>query len=293
MTGPKTGSRSITAGNSHFILPSMPRRRRFPRIPKSADVGKTARRAWKSPRFFVRPLKNVTEFVHQLPFNIPDRIRKKQLAIFMALFTTQTVDVGQELEAAYKKATYKGIPVRRLIRRALRKVFNDAIMVIFSKAKKSGDKYAKDLKGGRKSFAKAARPRRTPDTKFRNRRAMRLASLYEKISPSARQIRIFVQEHRGQQSEEDLRRLVEERFRSSWVRHITQGQALAHLPEIPGYERTATLGNLRWTARQLTVGIIWCIENKNKVQPQLSANTILEDYLPLGRQLLEKQAARR
>jgi hypothetical protein len=265
----------------------MPRRRRFTRIPKSKDVGRTVRRAWKSPKFFVRPLKNATEFVHELPFNIPDRIRDKQLASFMALFPTQTVDVRKELEAAYKKATYKGTPVRRLIRRALRKVFNDAIMVIFSKAKKSADPYAQYLKGGRESFAKAARPRRIPNTKVRNRRAVRLAKLYKKISPSARQILIFVQGHRDLHPEEDLRWLVEERFRSSWVRHITQGQALEHLPEIPGYERTATLGNLRWTARQLTIGTIWCIEDENKVQPQLSANTILEDYLPLGKKLLK------
>jgi len=143
------------------------------------------------------------------------------------------------------------------------------------------------MKGGRKTFAKAARPRRRPHTESRNQRAIQLARLYEALSPKVKQIHSWVVANVDQSNEQKLRDDLEKRVSWPWVADIVRGEALQNLPEIPGYSRTTdTLGGLEWTVRQLTVGIIKCIDNERQEYPSLSPNTILEHYIPLGRKLL-------
>jgi hypothetical protein len=263
--------------------------KRFPRIPKSPDCGKVTRLIWKSPDFYVRPIDNSTEFVHRLGFLIPDRVREKQLASFMMLFSAQTIDICKELETAYRTATYKGMTVARLIDGALRSVLTEAMTEIFMKAKKSNDPFAKFMEGGREEFAAAARPRRLPQGEFRNQRAIRLAGLYEDLFPKVKQIHSWVVTNKDQSNEKELRKGLEEHFSWPWVAHITRGEALQNLPEIPGYSLTTeTLGGLQWTVRQLTVGAIHRIEHQRRQLPSLNATTILEEYIPLGRKLLMK-----
>jgi hypothetical protein len=261
----------------------------FPRIPKAPDCGEVTRRIWKSPDFYVRPLDNSTEFVHRLSFLIPDRVRKKQLASFMMLFSAQTIDIKSELEAAYSRATYKGMSVPHLIDSALRSVLTEAMAQIFIKAKDSKDPNAKYMEGGREEFTKAARPRRPPKTEFRKQRAIRLARLYETLFPKVKEIRSWVAANKDHSNEKELRKGIEEHFSWPWVIDITRGEALQNLPEIPGYSRTTdTLGGLQWTVRQLTVGVIHRIDHQRRQLPSLNATTILEEYIPLGRKLLMK-----
>jgi hypothetical protein len=274
----------------------MPKRntpiKRFPRIPKSFDCGKVTRLVWQTPEFEVRQTDNSTEFVHRLGFLVPERVRTKQVATFTMLFSTQTIDIKSELEGAYARASYKGIPVARLVDTALRSVLTEALSEIFMKAKKSKDPHAKYMKGGRKTFAKAARPRRLPKTEFRNQRAIRLARLYERLVPQVKQIYSWVAALDDRTNESELREKLEERFSWPWIAHVTRGEALQNLPEIPGYSRTTdTLGGLEWTVRQLTVGVICCIEHRRRALPSLNATTILEEYIPLGRKLLKKSRA--
>jgi len=274
----------------------MPKRntpiKRFPRIPKSPDCGKVTRLVWQTPEFEVRQPDNSTEFVHRLGFLVPERVRTKQVATFTMLFSTQTIDIKSELEGAYARASYKGIPVARLVDRALRSVLTEALSEIFMKAKKSKDPHAKYMKGGRKTFAKAARPRRRPHTESRNQRAIQLARLYEALSPKVKQIHSWVVANVDQSNEQKLRDDLEKRVSWPWVADIVRGEALQNLPEIPGYSRTTdTLGGLEWTDRQLTVGVIWCIQHRRRALPSLNATTILEEYIPLGRKLLKKSRA--
>ena len=268
--------------------------RRFPRIPTAIDAGKTTGLIWRSTDFSVREVDNSTEFIHRLPFLIPDKIRSKQIGTFTMLFRSQSINVGEELEKAYPKTTYKGILVSQLIDRALRSVLNKTMAEIFMKAKESNDPHAKYLRGDRKAFAKAGKLKRPAQTKRIEKRAIRLASRYETILPTVVNIRGSIQEFniepKNVGDEAKLIRVLQKKFRKPWVAVLVSGLPLKNLPEIPGYGKSAdTLNGLDWTNRQLTIGIVKCIEDKRGEQPSLSANTIMEDYLPLGRRLLKKR----
>lgn len=274
---------------------SRPSPMRFPRLINASISGELTRQIWRTLKFSVREPDNATEFVHRLPLRIPEGIRGRQSAAFHTLFSFQAVDIKKEIEEAYGRATYKGIPVGRLINGALRKVLTVAMAEIFSKARKSDNPYARYLKGGRKAFARAARPRRAPQAKLRRVRAIRLARLYDdKVLPRAREILDFLKQYGPKNKNEDeLRRDLEEKFLKRWIAPITRGEALQHLPEIPGHEARQTLSNLDCTPRQLAVGIVWSIENRRGERPSLSAITILETYLPLGRKLSENNRSTR
>jgi hypothetical protein len=268
--------------------------RRFTRITTAVDSGRVTSMIWRSPEFSVGEIDKSTVFVHRLPFLIPEKIRRKQIGTYTMLFSSQQVDMADELEKAYPNTKYRGIPVGRLIDRALRSVLNKAMAEIFMKAKNSNDPYAKYMKGDRKVFAKAARPQRLPQKKRMEKRAIRLARQYETLSPTIVKIRRSIQEFSSKPenggNEEKLIEDLKRWFSEPWIPLVVSGVALQNLPEIPGYGKNAeTLIGLDWTARQLTVGIIKCIEDKRKEQPSLNANTIMEDYLPLGRKLLKER----
>jgi hypothetical protein len=266
--------------------------RRFPRITTAISSGKVTNVIWRSPVISIREMDKSTEFVHRLPFLIPQQIRREQIGTFTMLFSSQKVDMADELEKAYRNAKYKGTPVHRLIDRALRSVLNKAMAEIFMKAKNSDDPFAKYMKGDRKAFAKAARPQRLPQKKRMEKRAIRLARLYKTLSPTVVKIRRYIEEFKSKPenigNESKLLGDLKEAFPEPWIVLVVSGVALQNLPEIPGYGKSAeTLIGLDWTVRQLAVGIVKCIEDKHKEQPFLNANTIMEDYLPLGRKLLK------
>lgn len=98
-------------------------KKRFPRIPTSVSSGELTRRIWRSLRFVVRERHGVTEFVHQLPFCIPDKVQRTQIGSFNMLFASQAIDMKKEIEKAYRRSKYRGRPVGPEIDRALRSVF--------------------------------------------------------------------------------------------------------------------------------------------------------------------------
>jgi hypothetical protein len=264
--------------------------RRFARIPQAGDVGKMNRDIWRSPEFSFRPIKAATEFVHTLPFLIPERIQKLQPAIFTMLFSSQAIDLEQEIMKAYERAEYCDRPVQKLIPGALHAVLQEAIFEIFKKSKKSRDPYAIYLKGGRKSYSEQARPRRRPNKSFRDERAERLASRYNILFPKVAEFRGFIQSYKNKQDESDLKKAVEKRFTQRWVPHVTQGQALQLLPNMPRDEQaTTTLGGLDWTNRELTAAILECEEKEKNIRPALRAGTILKYYVPRGRKKLRSR----
>jgi hypothetical protein len=267
--------------------------RRFPRIPTASDSGELTRLIWQIPAFSVQEIDNGTEFVHRLPFLIAEKIRRKRVGIFTMFFRSQDVNVGEELERAYRKTKYKGTAVNQLIDRALRSVLNEAMAEIFMKAKHSTDLHARYMLGGKEAFAKAARPRRLPDKNRKEQRAIRIARQYEKLFPMVVRIKLsintYLEKGSGIKNEEKLCAYLKERFPQPWATFVISGAVLQMLPEIPGHQKSVdTLIGMAWTVRQLTVGIIKCLEDERKEGPFLSANTIMEDYLPLGRKLLKK-----
>ncbi len=217
---------------------------------------------------------------------IPDRVRSKKPAVHKMMFSTQTIDIESELENAYTRATYKGMSVPHLIDSALRSVLTVAMTEIFMKAKESKDPHAKYMEGGPKEFAKAARPRRTPKGKLRKGRAIRMARLYEEVRPIAADILKFVVDYDKTHNHDSLETQLEQTFPKTWIRYITRGEALRHLPEIPGHEEQQTLSKLDCTPRQLAVGVVWCVEDARREGPRLKPITILEHYIPLGKKLL-------
>lgn len=266
--------------------------RRFPRLPNAFDSGKTTRRIWKTPVFEFRPVGNETEFVYRLPFLIPERIREKHIPTFVMLFESQSIDLKAEVESAYPKTKYRGKSVAKLIGGSLRAVVNTAIAEVFMKAKQSKDPNAKYMEGTQEEFLKASRPVRKPDIRRKKQRAIRLARLDLQVRPVVAKIRRLVRGYQkdGEQDDSKCRTRLEKDFSHKWVELVTQGAALQNMPDMGGsYSRsTDSLIDLDWTERQLRIGMIKCLEDQGKNEPKLSANTILEDYLPLGKQLLKK-----
>jgi hypothetical protein len=83
-----------------------------------------------------------------------------------------------------------------------------------------------------------------------------------------------------------LSEAVEASFPEEWIGPVIKGNALTNLPIVPGHlNRAELLGSLKWTPRQLAVGIIWCEERRDDQTFAFQPSTILEDYLPLGRKL--------
>jgi hypothetical protein len=261
---------------------------RFPRIPTAKEVGRAIRSTWQKPAFRVKETHSSTEFTHRLNFLIPEAIQEQDHSVFTMLFEVQPVDLPGEIQKAYGRIKYKGLPIDELFHRALRKVFTEALFRVFIRAKKSGDPYAKYLKGGRKRFQDAATAKRTRQEEFRIKRAIRLARLYEKLRPFAERVLGFLHDQGQTCDQQELKRELEENFLKPWIIHVTSGKALQNLPDIPGHDSQSLLHRPSCTTRQLAVGIIWSIEYESGVQPSLSPNTIIEFYIPLGRRHLSK-----
>src|ERR1700722_7241055 len=164
---------------------------RYPRIADSKHVGKLTFKMWRSLTFEIREVADATEFVHSLPFLLPKKLKKLDHAAFCTLFVDQEVNVKAMIEKAYQESKYKGKLVRSLLDSILRRVFQNAMADIFTKAKTSGGRHASLIKGDKRSFAKYARPRRTRDA---NRRSLAVlfARRYAIVKPEVVRLRKFV-----------------------------------------------------------------------------------------------------
>jgi len=252
------------------------------------DIGEAARTVWRKPQFSVADAKRSTEFKHSLDFSLSGRLREKRLATYQMLFATQQVNWKQELAEAYKVATYKSVPVRVVCDAALYQVFLQALQEVSRKAKRSGAKYTDFLGGEPIELMKSARRTRRPNWDARRQRAIRLARRYEQLKRPLHRLRALVknQLHLGTS---ELQILIGTKFKADLVKHIIRGVAFENLPDVHrNSKRPPSLENLEWTVRQLAVGIIKC-EEDDRNETLLSPNTILKDYLPLGRRLLKRR----
>ncbi len=271
---------------------------RFPRIANARYVGNMVREMWISPAFTVRQTAQATEFVHSIPFQIPNRIRRLDHGTYLMLFKAQRVDIKAMLQTAYKKSKYKGNEVHDQVDRLLRRVFQDAMEDIFESAKTSQYKYAASIKGDRPSFAEHARPRRS-DTTDRGPLAVQFAKRYHEIYPEVVRLRKFLKGSKQRWNPIELKKAVENNFKAGWIRCVIYGDAFRLVPDVPDHYRVrlpnrrvanfsdgvTELGKLDWTARQLTAGIL----RSENSSAGLTAATILRKYIPPGRKSLRRK----
>jgi hypothetical protein len=122
--------------------------------------------------------------------------------------------------------------------------------------------------------------------------AIRLARRHLRLVPQVRSLKAFVLR---QQTDDErvLREAAEKTFRFQWLRHVTQGAALQHLPTINN-DPTTTRSHLNggWSAWQLSVGIIYCEEEVLKGRTTLQPNTIYK-YINRGNILSKKRMSGR
>jgi hypothetical protein len=266
---------------------------RFRRNPTASDVGELAKRIWKRPKFRVLQTSRATEFVFRLRFNIHKKIRKKQLASYLLLFKRYGDRRNQKtlrraLKQAYRSGHYASVRLRDQADRVLFRVLVEALTILFEEAKQSPP-YKGFLTDDIKAVLEAAKRKRRPPDSERGPRAKRMAQRYNELLPKVRLLRQFVGGHAQRSNEVILREAVKRNFPDEWIQAVISGAALKSLPEIPGRsESNVTLGGLNWTPRQLTVGIIRCEEHERDSMFSVTPNTILEDYLPLGRKLNTK-----
>jgi hypothetical protein len=118
--------------------------------------------------------------------------------------------------------------------------------------------------------------------------AIRFAKSHSQLMPQVRLLKAFVS-RQMMDDEKALGQAVENEFRFEWLHHVTQGTALQHLPTIDN-DPTTTRSQLngRWTARQLSVGIIYCKEEALQGRGRLQPNTIYR-YINKGNVLLRKK----
>jgi hypothetical protein len=273
---------------------------RFPRIANAKFVGDMVRKMWISPVFTVRQTAKATEFVHSIPFQIPNRMKRLNHGTYSMLFEAQRVDIKATLQTAYKRSKYKRKVVHDLVDRLFRRVFQDAMEDIFENAKTSPYKYAASIKGDRATFAKHARPRRSGTTD-RGPLAVRFAERYDEIYPEVVRLYKFVEGFKQRWNPIELKKAVENNFKADWIRCVIDGDAFRLVPNVPNHCRDrlpnrsiagfkgglTALGKLDWTARQLTAGIL--ASEKINSLAGLAAATILDKYIPLGRKTIRRK----
>lgn len=262
--------------------------KRLPRYPTANDIGGLARKIWKRPKFRVGLPSNTTEFIFSLGFSIPKKVKNHHLAFHSLLFDPKRSAWSRALNRSYKEARQGSQRVRDVSERMLFKVFAQALAILFEEARLSEGPYKGFIEGDAQAVLETAKRRRRPPDRARKTCAKRMAERYDSLLPEVKALLKFITCPAQRVKNTNVAQVVGEQFSQEWVKHVTEGIALQNLPLIAGHDnRTECLMELKCTARQLTVGIIFAEERQRNPKFDLQPNTILEEYLPLGRRLNE------
>ncbi len=267
---------------------------RFPRLPDAEYIGKMAKQFWKSPTFEVKSVEGATEFVFTLKFDIPARIRERNQSAFVMLFENKKVHWERLLRSAYLRAhdqSDERMPL--LARKVVYYTVLEALRTLFRKAK-SDTPSRRELVDERNKMWEAAKPEMRSAQIGRRRKAVRLAKRYSKLLPAVKELRVFIKEQSDKWSENEkgLREQIEGKFSFRGVKYCTRGTALNEIPEISSDrgKKMYTLVDPKWTARQLTAGILKCEEDERDPWSNLSSTAILDEYVPLGRKKIKDRS---
>src|SRR5580658_421120 len=114
---------------------------RFSRYPFATDIGEMAKKMWKRPKFRVEENANETEFIFRLKFNIPRKIKKKEVAFHALLCDPNRTPLRRALKQAYRDASYGSENAEDLCERALFRVFAGSLAILFKEANDSEGPY--------------------------------------------------------------------------------------------------------------------------------------------------------
>jgi hypothetical protein len=259
-------------------------KRRFRRSPGPQDIGEVVKKIWKPPKFMIREKKNRTEFVFFIKFNIARKIKGVEPAVHRLLFGPGRPSFRRVVKQAWRRAYYGRERVRDLTERVLLATCVDALAALYEEADLPKPLNAR-LSGGAEAVRNFAKRKRRPDSLQRKATAKRVAGRYAQLFPEVQALWKKLKSRPRTSDENSLKKVIEGEFCYTWIPHVVSGKALQNLPDIPAHGRVESLNGMKWTPRQLTVGIIWCEERERNQTFTVQPNTLLEDYLPLGRKL--------
>ncbi len=262
--------------------------KRWPRYPGAETTGNLAKKIWKRPRFRVKLTSDSTQFVFSLKYDLRKKIKKKNSALYHVLFDPKRTSLSEALIQAYGTAKSGQNKARDLCERALYKIFGESLAILFEEADRAQGLSNGILgyRGDASDVRQAAKRKQRPSDAERKICAKRIAKRYRGLFPEVKKLWRFVKLSPDRLEESRLRETVEKSFPYDWIELITKGAALQKFPETAGhYHSTDSLGKLKWTPRQLALGIIWCEERKRTPNFSVRPETMLKYYLPLGNKL--------
>jgi hypothetical protein len=249
------------------------------------DIGEVAKKIWRHPKFRAVDRIDGTKFIFSLGSSTLEKIKHLQPASFNMLFDAKPTDWERALKKAYRTTNYGKDSVKDLSSWLLFKVFAGALGILFEKAVTSKEPYKGRVVGDAKAVQEAAKRKRRPPDRERTKWARSVAACYDELFPQVKELCKFVKLLKESKNR-NFAEAVDKQFTQQWVRHVTHGNALQNLPVIAGHDNSREyLADIRCTPRQLTVGIVRCMELEKSEAFSASPNRILEDYIPFGRKL--------
>jgi hypothetical protein len=258
-------------------------------------MGDRVRRALqKRPHLRVEKHQNSLHFIFKFEGSVTRALREEHPRLYRILFNRRKRNNWPHiLKLAYHSKAYgqDGKTVKQWLRLWINRIFVNAFDVLLSRAlsenlgKEDRDYVEKEI-----AFYKTLLKRK-PGPPISHRRqeqdAIRFAKSHSQLMPQVRMLKAFLLRQK-MDDDKALGQAAENKFRFEWLHHVTQGTALQHLPTIDN-DPTTTKSQLngRWTARQLSVGIIYCKEEALKGRIRLQPNTIYR-YMNNGNVLLRK-----
>jgi hypothetical protein len=265
--------------------------KRFPRYARGEDVAKALERIWRLPHFTVHADRKSTDFIFQLPFSIPKRLERRNLAVYSRLFPNGKSGWANVLVNAYRTTRDKGKPVKSRIGLLLKKVLVEAAALLLDKHKEAFQQDQAMLVEAQESLRKGViKTGPAINEHKRTKTSIRLAKRYNELLPQVKEIRKFVKQRESSLKDSDLRAALERSFQYPWIKFIKNGCALNNLLPIPGHDsRIQTISTKQWTARQLSVGIIVCEELVTRPEARLGPTTVYEKYILRGEKLISNK----
>lgn len=259
-------------------------------------MGDRVRRALqKRPHLRIEKHRNSLDFVFKFEGSVTRALREEHPQLYRIIFEprknkswTDVLMLAYHSEASGQdKKT-----VKQWLRFWLNRIFVNAFDVLLSRAtsenlsKEDRDYVEKQIAIHKDLLKRKSGPPRSQQRQEQD--AIRFARRHAQLMPQVRMLKAFLLRQK-MDDEKVLGQAAENEFQFEWLHHVTQGTALQHLPTIDN-DPTTTKSQLngRWTARQLSVGIIYCKEEALQGRIRLQPNTIYR-YINRGNVLLKKR----
>jgi hypothetical protein len=247
----------------------------------------------KRPHLRIENHRNSLDFIFKFEGSVTRALRNEHPKLYRILFEpkkskswTDILMLAYHSEASGQdKKT-----VKQWLRFWLNRIFVNAFDVLLSRAafenlsQEDKDYVEKEIAIHRKFLRRKSGRRKS--NRRQEQDAIRFARRHSQLIPQVRMLEAFVSKRRLD-DEKGLGQAAENQFQFEWLHHVIKGEALKHLPTINNNPASATsMLNGNWAPWQLSVGILYCEEEKH-----LEPNTIYK-YILLGKTLLRKKASR-